>query len=123
VNWQLSGLWVVQVVDVPDNNGPAPGGLTQALGASACPEQALRKTQQSQLIKLWTIPATAFWLEGGCALARFGRRGVRLRLPSFRSEDHGVGRARHRLKGHNMCGVVRVRGRIAAIVARRPQTW
>lgn len=39
MNWQLSGLWVVQVVDVPDklpdNNGPAPGGLTQALGASA----------------------------------------------------------------------------------------
>ena len=37
MNWQLSGLWVVQVVDVPDklpdNNGPAPGGLTQALGA------------------------------------------------------------------------------------------
>ena len=30
--------------------------------------------------------------------------------------------ARHRLKGHNMCGVVRVRGRIAAIVAREPQT-
>ena len=33
MNWQLSGLWVV--VDVPDNNGTAPGGLTQALGASA----------------------------------------------------------------------------------------
>jgi len=33
---------------------------------------------------------------------------VRLRLPSFRFEDHGVGRARHRLKGHNVCGVVRV---------------
>ena len=33
----------------------------------------------------------------------------------------GLGARAHRLKDHNVCGVVRVRGRIATIVARRPQ--
>ena len=34
----------------------------------------------------------------------------------------GLGARAHRLKDHNVCGVMRVRGRIAAIVAREPQT-